>query len=178
MDHRGESGGSGTGVRGLALPDLLIDLLAAGRWRHPGDDVVREVVPWFEDPLIFLTSVDHMHRESRSLDLFADNSRSSELFRVARRSVVGPVELPWLDVELAFLVAVNRMPGDDVAIALDYRSDPSDPRVVASDLWTDPKQCAWRVVAPTLSAFAEMLGLLAEQPVARFPAGEPDGPVM
>jgi hypothetical protein len=165
-------------VRELALPDLLIELLATGRWRHPGDDVVREVMPWFEDPLVFLTRVDLMRRESRSMDRIADDSRSSELFREVRGSVVGSVELPWLDVELAFFVAVNRMPGDDVAIALDYRSDPSDPRVVASDFWTDPTQCAWRTVAPTLSIFAQALGLLADQPVPDFPAGDPDGPIV
>jgi hypothetical protein len=92
--------------------------------------------------------------------------------------MVGPVDLPWLDVERAFVVAVNRVPGDDVAIALDYRGYSSDPRVVASDFWTDPHQGAWRIVAPTLGTFAEALGLLGEQPVAGFPAGEPDGPVV
>ena len=33
-------------------------------------------------------------------------------------------------------VAVNRRPGDDVSIILDYRTDPSDPRVVGSDPWS------------------------------------------
>jgi hypothetical protein len=134
-------------------------MLAAGRWRHPGDEVMREVIPWFEDPLVFLDSLDHMRRESRSLDMFANDPRSSELFRVAYGSVAGPVDLPWLDAERAFLIAVNQMPGDDVAVALDYRSDPSDPRVVASDFWTDPHQCAWRMAASAFSAFADALGL-------------------
>jgi hypothetical protein len=43
-----------------------------------------------------------------------------------------------------------------------YRSDPADPRVLASDFWTDPKQCTWRIVAPTLAAFVAALGLLAD----------------
>jgi hypothetical protein len=38
------------------------------------------------------------------------------------------------------LVAVNQRPGDDVAIELDYRTDPADPRVVGSGFWTDPGQ--------------------------------------
>jgi hypothetical protein len=63
------------------------------------------------------------------------------------------------------------MPGDDVAIVLDYRSDPSDPRVVASDFWTQPEQCAWRIVGPTLCAFAGALGLLAERRSQGFPLG-------
>lgn len=178
VGRRGEESRDGATVRGLAPPSLLVNMLAAGLWRHPGDAAMRKFIPWFEDPLIFLTNLDHMRRESRSLDAFADDHRSSELFRVVRGSMAGPVDLPWLDVDRAFLIAVNRMPGDDVAIALDYRSDPPAPRVVASDSWTGPHQYAWRIVAPTLGAFAEALGLLGEQPVAGFAAGEPDGPVV
>lgn len=166
-------------VRGLVVPDLLVGLLANHRWRHPGDGVLREAMPWFTDPLIFLTSVDHMRRESRSLDSFSDDPASSNLFRVVRGSVLGhPVELPWLDVERAFIVAVNRMPGDDVAIALDYRTNPADPLVVASDFWSDPKRCAWRIVAPTFSVFVSALGLLTAEPGRDLAAGGPDRPVI
>jgi hypothetical protein len=116
-------------VRGLVVPDLLVGLLASQRWRHPGDGVLGEAMRWFEDPLIFLSIVDHMRRESGALDLFAEDFALSDLFREVRGSVWGhPVELAWLDVERAFFIAVNRMPGDDVAIALDYRTDPADPR--------------------------------------------------
>jgi hypothetical protein len=94
-----------------------------------------------------------------------DSGRSA-LFHVVRGSVVGPGDLPWLDVEQAVNIAVNKRPGDDVAIALDYRTDPSDPRVVGSDAWTGHHetgrfQYVWREVAPSFSAFAEALGLLA-----------------
>jgi hypothetical protein len=44
------------------------------------------------------------------------------LSHVVRGSVTGPSDLPWLDIEQAFNIAVNRRPGDDVAIALDYRT--------------------------------------------------------
>lgn len=54
---------------------------------------------------------------------------------------------------------MNRHAGDDVALALDYRTDPSDPRVVGSDFRTNPRQCEWRLVTPTFSAFAHALGL-------------------
>ncbi|WP_460336200.1 hypothetical protein [Actinoallomurus acanthiterrae] len=137
-----------------------MDLLANGRWLHPGDERLREVMPWFEDPLDFLTDVHQMSRESRSLDLLTDDETSSRLFRTVRGSAsAGPVELPWLDVELAVLIAVNRIPGDDVAIVLDYRSNETNPGVVASDFWTDPKQCTWRIVTPTFSGFASALNL-------------------
>jgi hypothetical protein len=69
----------------------------------------------------------------------------------------GRVELPWLDVEHAILVAVCRYAGDDTAIALDYRTDPADPRVVGSDIWTIRHQYRWRTIASTFSAFAEAL---------------------
>jgi hypothetical protein len=168
-DQEGQDG-PGLTVRGLALPPLLAGLLDSGRWRHPGDDVLRAVVPWFEDPLVFLRSPDAMRLGSWWLyeDGSADDPRDSALFHVVRGSVAGPGDLPWLDVEQAFNIAVSRRPGDDVAIALDYRTDPSDPRVVGSDAWTrQPEtgriQYAWRQVAPSFSAFAEALGLLADR---------------
>ena len=168
MAEREGQDGPGLTVRGLALPPLLVSLLGSGRWRHPGDDVLSMVVPWFEDPLDFLRGPREMRRESWFLyeDGSADDPRGSALFHVVRGSVAGPGDLPWLDVEQAFNIAVNRRPGDDVAIALDYRTDPSDPRVVGSDAWTGQQQTgrlqyAWREVAPAFSVFAEALGLLA-----------------
>ena len=147
-------------VRGLRLPELLLGLMAQGRWRHPGDEVLSRVVPWFEDPVDFFTSVEAMERGNTSLEVFADDEWSREFFREVRGSTrEGPVELPWLDVEQAVLIAECRFAGADVALALDYRGDASDPRVLGSDLWTDPRRCEWRVIAPTFSAFVRELGL-------------------
>jgi hypothetical protein len=137
-----------------------MELLASGRWLHPSDERLRELMPWFEDPLVFLPDTHQMSRESQSLDQLTDDEASSRLFRVIRGSVTAsPVELPWLDIELAVLIAVNQIPGDDVAIALDYRSNETNPRIVASDFWTNPKQCAWRIVTPTFSGFVSALNL-------------------
>jgi hypothetical protein len=61
-------------VRGLILPDLLLELLVSGRWRHPGGDALSQVMPWFEDPLDFLSSVVQMRWKSQSLGLFADDA--------------------------------------------------------------------------------------------------------
>ncbi|MFF3712384.1 hypothetical protein [Streptomyces phaeochromogenes] len=69
------------------------------------------------------------------------------------------VELPWLDVEQAFFIAVNRVLGDDVAFALDYRTNSADPRVVGSYILTNPVLYEWRVVAPAFSAFGTALDL-------------------
>jgi hypothetical protein len=79
------------------------------------------------------------------------------------------VELPWLDPELAVLIAVNRDPGDDIAVALDYRSDAVEPRVVASDFWTDPRHCSWRLVTPTFTGFAAALGLGRLPAIGQWP---------
>jgi hypothetical protein len=146
-------------VRGLRLPARLVSLLRSGRWRDPEKSALYSLLPWFEDPLVFLTSVEGMRRENRSLDLMADDEPSSRLFRVLRGGRERQsVDLPWLDVEQAVLIAVNRNSGDDVALALDYRTSTADPRVVASDFWTDPRQCAWRIVTPTFTEFVSRLG--------------------
>ncbi|SEH00950.1 hypothetical protein SAMN05444920_118139 [Nonomuraea solani] len=43
-------------VRGLPLPALLLELLAAGGWPPSGDAALSTVMPWFEDPVDFLTT--------------------------------------------------------------------------------------------------------------------------
>jgi hypothetical protein len=101
-----------------------------------------------------------MRRESASLTEFADDPPSSWLFRQVRGSVsTASVELPWLDAEQAVVIAVNRILGDDVAMALDYRPDAADPRVVASDFWTDPTRCSWRTVTPAFSQLTKIFRL-------------------
>jgi hypothetical protein len=153
----GEPGESLPRVRGLVLPALLASLLASGRWRHPGDDVLRRALPWFEDPLIFLPTASAMESESRSLDANAGHDWESRYFHVTRTG--HHLGLPWLDAGLALCIAVNRVPGDDVAIALDYRGEHGAPTVVASDAWTYPRGHLWRPVAPSFDAFAGMLGI-------------------
>ncbi|MGW8569822.1 hypothetical protein [Streptomyces niveus] len=146
-------------VRGLALPALLMSLIDSDLWRHPGDVVLAKAIPWFKDPLAFVSNPEQMAYASQSMDTFADDPHSA-FFRQARGSrSLAPLELPWLDVERAVLIATTRNPGDDGALALDYRTDPSDPRIVGSDFWTDPLLCQWRVVAPTFSGFVSSLGL-------------------
>jgi hypothetical protein len=147
-------------VRGLTLPAQLLTLIEQGLWQHPGDDVLAAAVPWLEEPLDFLADPQRMERESRSLDLLAD-SPSGDFFREARGSSADrPVELPWLDAEQAIIIAVGRIPGADIALALDYRNEgASGPRVVGSDFWTDAKRCSWRVAADDFAAFVALMGM-------------------
>jgi len=147
-------------IRSLVVPPLLLTLLREGRWRHPGETTLVRMMPWFEDPLRFLTSVEVMAGESGALDSLTEDDASDHLFRLARRTGQSePPDLPWLDIDKSILIAVNERPGDDVAIALDYRTDPTDPRVVASDFWTEPGPCAWREVAPTFSTLVDAFDL-------------------
>ncbi|MER5606446.1 hypothetical protein AB0F93_09940 [Micromonospora tulbaghiae] len=147
-------------VRGLVVPDLLLVLLREGRWNHPGEPAVARVMPWFHDPLDFLGSTEQMERESQSLDRLIQDDETAELFRCTREpTATGAVELPWLDVDRAFFIATAQYAGDDTAIALDYRTNSADPRVVASDVWTSSAPYTWRTVAETFSEFVAELRL-------------------
>lgn len=144
-------------VNGLPLPDLLVSLMNSGLWKHPGDTRLREVIPFQLEPVDFLTSVEAMARES-SWHL-ADDPKLASIFHETCESLAGQaVELPWRDVDRSFIVAINRFPGDDVAIALDYRATASDPRVIAND-WGAGGGCVWVEVAPMFSQFVAQLGL-------------------
>ncbi|ADI06935.1 hypothetical protein SBI_03814 [Streptomyces bingchenggensis BCW-1] len=92
--------------------------------------------------------------------MFADDPPSSGLFREVR-GTAGEVQSkpPWLDIEQAALIAVNRIPYDDIPLALDHRTDPTDPRVMRSDFWSNPQHCEWRTVTPAFSAFVDALEL-------------------
>ena len=146
-------------VRGSAVPDLLLDLLRAGRWRHPGTAALTRAMPWFEDPLDFLSSTSAMERQSRYLDDLMNSEENAQLFKLARGSTTDPVRLPWLDIDRAFCIAVAHYAGDETAVALDYRTSSSDPCVVANDCWTSGSEMSWRVVAPTFSDFVSRIGL-------------------
>jgi hypothetical protein len=150
MDHRVE-------VNGLPLPPRLLSMMATGRWRHPGDDLVRTLVPYLDGPVDFL-QIESMRRESR-LSL-PDHPWVSAPYRIARNNnSMIPAELPWLDADKAVFIAVCRFSGDDLAIALDYRTRSDDPRVVANEWLPGLGGCLWREVAGTFSEFARRLGL-------------------
>lgn len=145
-------------VNGLTLPALLMDLLAANRWCHPGDSILQTVLPWIKDPLVFLPTPEEMAFESQ-WELFLEDPDFAAFIHYARGSHSHtPIDLPWLDVEHAVSVVVNRWPGDDQAVVLDYRTSRTDPRVIAS-AWHIPQGCFWREVTPTFSDFVQQLGL-------------------
>jgi hypothetical protein len=151
-------------VNGLPLPETLVALMRCGNWVHPGEDRLRDVIPFLADPVVFLESPEAMAFQSRGH--LADDPRSSAIFHEIRgRRIAEPVELPWLDVDLSVFIAINKYPGDDVGIALDYRAGIAGPRVVASawgsrsSFWGSRSICLWREVAPTFRCFAQRLEL-------------------
>jgi hypothetical protein len=110
------------------------------------------VIPFLKDPVDFLTSSQRIALESQMH--WADDTRYI-FFQMYRSSAGVNKPLPWLDADQALFIAVNT----DVGMALDYRSDRSDLRVVASD-WSDEyKICNWREVSFTFTDFVRMLNL-------------------
>ena len=153
-------------VNGLVLPTLMKRLLQLGKWVHPGDDVLHELMPWGSDAFDLL-DMDGMKRESQfglakrgGVDLFF--REASERLLTQR---VPP--LPWLNTDMAVMIACNREPGADVGICLDYRTDANDPRVVASH-WPESLSSEsyedfghfWREVTPTFSEFVKAVGIV------------------
>ena len=144
-------------VNGMPMPGLMVALIRDRRWVHPGDAQLRRLIPFLVDPVDFLTTPEQM--AATSIARLADDPHSSAIYHLVHGSrLAEAVELPWLDVERSFFVAVNRRSGDDVGIALDFRTNVVDPRVVAND-WGTGQCCLWREVAPTFSGFVRLLGV-------------------
>jgi hypothetical protein len=131
-------------------------MLEDGSWGHPGDEEMLRLVPFIRDPLEFRTSVDQImsHRDC----LLSPDESHNELFHEYRGSQCQEHDLPWRDIENSCLIAINKVPGDDVAIGLDYRTSRDDPRVIASE-WVDGPTGGffWREVAPTFTDFLKQL---------------------
>ena len=151
-------------VNGLQPPTLLLKMLREGLWVYPGDERLFQVIPFFEerDSLIFLANLDEMRNATDPF--IADDKESSEIFREARGSIDRRASnLPWLDYEKSFFIGINGIPGPDVGIALDYRINSFQPRVVASNWHTEEPGCVWQVVANTFAEFVIKLGAIEHE---------------
>ena len=51
----------------LPLPPLLKELIALKRWKHPGDDVLKALIPFIREDLVFLETKPVMVSESGPL---------------------------------------------------------------------------------------------------------------
>jgi len=142
--------------RELPLPQTLIDMIESGRWVHPGDNVMLARIPFIRDPLVFLNSKDSMLFNSGPL--MGPIELESEVFSEYRGSAIPKRALPWIDVEQTLFIACNRWPGDDVGIALDYRTGIDSPRIVGGD-WRSGRNCIYHEISPSFDAFVQLLGL-------------------
>jgi hypothetical protein len=144
-----------TNIRGLKVPMLLQQLVGNGRWGQLSSALLRSVLPSDMDPVVPLRTLEDMARASRS-----ELAEHGKVFFIERSSVRGrAIELPWLDIDQAFFIAVNEIPGDDVAVALDYRLREDSPAVVASIYREGSSGTPWQEVASTFQEFAARLGL-------------------
>jgi hypothetical protein len=131
-------------------------MIEAGRWVHPGDDVMRARIPFIRDPLVFLSSKEDMLFESGPL--MGPEENEQPCFSEYRGSVIDERELPWIDVEKTIFIICNKYPGDDVGIALDCRTGINSPRIVGGD-WHSGRKCIYREISPSFDAFAKLLCL-------------------
>lgn len=140
-------------VSGLKLPPRLRERIAAGKWKTPSDERMSAILPGLKGRVDFLET--HAAIASESLDALADHMNTSCLFKVYRGSRDEAQPLPWLDAERAVVIAVNRDPGADLAVVLDYRDAEASPCVVFSDWWSEPRRCNWVKAYDSFDAFAE-----------------------
>ncbi len=140
----------------LVLPDTLTDMIKSGRWNHPGDEVLLSCIPFIRDPLVFLNSKESMLFESGPL--MGSEVMESEMFSEYRGSVIKQRDLPWVDVEQLIAIICCEYPGDDVMVALDYRTGMNSPRVVGND-WHSRRGCIYHEISPSFDSFVELIGL-------------------
>ena len=139
-------------INSLPIPKQLILLIENGKWKHPGDEILRELIPEFYtsafDSVDFLTSFEAIERASKIS--FVD-----EFYKEGPGSKSNVPDLPWVDAELRLYIAVSAVPGADVGIALDYRTSRSDPRVVALVYGGDNGGFSWILVKNGFSDFVD-----------------------
>ncbi len=121
-----------TYIRNNKVPDLLLDLIAEGKWLQPSKHQWETITPWLKEPIDqvdLLLSLDKMQSESRGLDYLTGLQWSICSSKILTHYQDHSL---WLNADKAFLIAVNREIGSDLALALDFRKTPSNPRVIAS----------------------------------------------
>jgi hypothetical protein len=143
--------------RGLPLPPLLVSMMEAGTWIHPGTEKLREVAPFIQDPLAILPSLESMLFNSGPLMGARDTENAR--FHEYRGSTISARDLPWIDVEKTIFITCNERIGDDCGIALDYRTCPFNPRVICSDWHSGVNGVLYREIAESFDDFAIKSGL-------------------
>ena len=140
------------------IPQTLLKLIEDGTWVQPSDEKIEQIAPCFrgEELDFCLTKESIIHNSNHEL---VNGEVIDNYFREYTGSKHNPENSSkWRDVEKSIVIAVNRHPGDDIAIALDYRQSKDDPKVIGSD-WTDDENgIQWKIISNTMTQFLEKLG--------------------
>jgi hypothetical protein len=152
---------------------MLITAMHCGRW--PRSSVACLTLPalaafdgmWLE--LFQPENLQQLHEDClfglRSAgELFGRHSGEWHVY--AGGSAPGGRDLPWLDLDNATVIAIGADDGDDTWILLDYRTSPTDPRVVFnrfSDRWGH--HVVWDELAPTLTVFLDWIESAPRRPL-------------
>ena len=140
----------------ILLPRLISGALAAGTWRDPGSAGLRRALgdyPGLPDLHLF-EQPEIMSDVARQLDAsgYVDDPEFC-LTRAADLSEAGDDDR--LVFDSALFIAGSVIPGDDVFVTLDLRSDHENPPVLVLD-WTRPIPGRW---VPVMRLNALVTGL-------------------
>lgn len=146
-------------IRGMRFPQPFIELWTAGQWEQPSEHLIQSLIPCLDGPIEFIEEMDWMVLENSGH--LADSPEGVQLNRAyhGSESQEKP-DLPWLDVDQALFVAVNRLHGDDLGIAIDFRTSLENPRVVASRWCYSLGRIEWELVTNTFTEFLERLEMI------------------
>jgi hypothetical protein len=146
-------------INELPLPDPLVALIEARRWKRPRNlDRLAEAAGFKSANRLDFLRVDQMDRETNALINLHEQGFAETYSLLSSTPDNPPPDDPSrLDVRLAVVIANN---WDEEGLCLDYRPGLSKPRVLAG-LWPDEKDTPmrWRVVAKDFTAFMELAGL-------------------
>ncbi len=146
-----------TTVNELELPQIILDLIKAGRWKMPSDDaLLRSLFQDFGNPCEFSGPTLYLtpRMQSETSNWINLSKQVSVL-----RGTPDPQKSPG-DIEPSKTVLIGDIGvGWDAPFALDYRSCGVNPSVVHY-VWSDDRQRnRWIQVAPTIKSFVGTLEL-------------------
>ncbi len=127
--------------------------VGSNHWHHPGSQVIAQATPFFTTTVDFIESIDEM-RQATSCYEFVECADGAQVFD--SRMVSLNADLPWLDTSKMLVLAESHSSEPHAVIALDYRMDTENPRVVASEE-SHNKQAFWEEIAPTFEAFVQKI---------------------
>ncbi len=138
----------------LALPPLLNELIAAGRWPRTPAEARRQNLA----PLVSVARIQALAPEESGLYL------ENPPFMTVRAVLADgsfwnehTADLGHIDVDRTIIIGDFGM-GSDAPIVLDYRLDAANPCVLRLK-WSSGAENRWVVMAPDFATFVAALGL-------------------